>query len=245
MCAVSGCIVLLKYHIFWQISLGCWKSIWYVNDSTMMGKWQWPLVNARTKFISWYNFMPSWNTCFNVLSIWIFWLFVLHSSLFFWWVKSCIYVSLPVTMDSGISFHFSLDGCTCKESGLKMLIFLLFYQTSCGISVPHKQYYVHLWWTTATQWIHLCELMVSKIGACTYIALTSWRAEPTIAVIIIMSQHFMTCCIVIMPSPYTFINWPLILMGDMRLPKTNWITLWTLQDHVPHSVAIAHNIFHK
>jgi hypothetical protein len=170
---------------------------------------------------------------------------------FVWGVKSWIYVSLPVTMDSGISFHFSLDGCTCKESGLKMLIFLLFYQTSCGISVPHKQYYVHLWWTTATQWIHLCELMVSKIGACTYIALTSWRAERNIAVIIIMSQHFMilqhfmTCCSVIMPSPYTSIKWPLILIGDMCLPKTNWITLWTLQDHVPHSVATAHNVFHK
>jgi hypothetical protein len=165
---------------------------------------------------------------------------------FVWGVKLCNYISLPVTMDSGNSFHSSLDGCTCIESGLKMLIFLLFYQISCVLSVPHTQYYVHLWWTTASQWVHLCELKVSKIGTCTCIALASWCAEPTVAVIIIMShhfvilQHFMTCCIVIMPSPYTSFNWPWILMGDMCSPKTNWITLWTWQDHVPLWVAIAH-----
>lgn len=165
---------------------------------------------------------------------------------FVWGVKSCAFVSLSVTMDSGNSFHSSLDCCTCKESGLRVLIFLLFYHMSCGISVPHRQYYVHLWWTTATQWIHLCELMISKIGACACIALTPWHAEPTIAVTVIRShhfvilQHFMTCCVVIMPSPYSSISWPWILMRDMCLPKTNWITLWTWHDHVPLWVTIAH-----
>jgi hypothetical protein len=40
-----------------------------------------------------------------------------------------------------------------------------------------------------------------------------------------------------MSSPYTSINWPWVLMGDMCLPKTNSITLWTWQDHVPLWVA--------
>jgi len=184
-----------------------------------MMKWQWPLVkgcecrNQISIMIELLNLCPVGTNASMCYQFEFFGCSYCIPACFVWGVKSCTYVSLRVTMDSWNSFHSSLDDCPCKESGLKMPIFVLFYQTSCGISVPNRQYYVHLWQTTTSQWIHLCELMVSKIGTCTCIALTSWHAEPTIAVIIIMShhfvilQHFMTCCIVIMPSPYASINW--------------------------------------
>jgi hypothetical protein len=92
-------------------------------------------------------------------------------------------------------------------------------------------------------------LVVSKISPSTSAALTSPACAETINAIIIMDvhhfviqQHFMTCCIVIMPSPYTSISCQWIFMGETCLPKTNQITLRTSwQDQVSH-VAIAHQL---
>ena len=210
----------LTDHLFWLLKehlVGhCFHNDEKVEVNIYEGLWvqEQNFYHNRT-----FTLVPSWNKCINVLSLWILWLFILHSSLFCLRSEIMHSVSLPVTMDSGNSFYSFLDGCTCKESSLKMLIFLLFYQTSCGIPVPHRWYYLHLWWTAATHWIHLCELVVSKIGVCTCTTLISWCAEVTIAVIIMMShhfvivQHFMTCHIVMMSSPYTSINWQWILMG--------------------------------
>jgi hypothetical protein len=100
-----------------------------------MKKWQWPLVKGCECKNQIFIMIELLNLCqigtnaskcykFELFGCWRSWLFILHSSLFLG-VKLCTYVSLPVTVDSGKSFHSSLDGCTCKECGLKIFLAVL------------------------------------------------------------------------------------------------------------------------
>lgn len=164
----------------------------------MIRKWKWPFVNGcecKNQIYIVIEFLnlggqvgTDTSVCchFEYFGCWRSCLFPLHSSMFC--LRSEMVHSCPIACHCGFCEHISFffEWLHMWKSSLKMLIFVLFHQTSCGISVLHTQCYVHLWWTTTAQWIHLCDLVVSKISSST---LTSpGCAEPTNA-IIIMGVH--------------------------------------------------------
>jgi hypothetical protein len=227
MCAVSGCIVVLKDHIFWQIScMGCWRSIWYVTDSTMMGKRKWPFKKGckfkkQISINRIFKLVPSWNKCISVLSLWTFMLFeklVVQTAFRLVLFEEWNHAIMPVTMDSGNSILL-LDGCTCKDSGLKM------WFSWCSI----KHLVVSQFLTDSMMYIYDGQLQHSG-----YISVNWWFPKLVPALVLlrhldmlnqplqfiimphlfVILQCFMTCCIV-MQSTYTSINGQWILMGEM------------------------------